>query len=79
MITWRSLPGFAATADIRVRGLCIARLHARRDAWRVQLLDGELTGPAGSLGDAKQEALRAFAEAVQDLPSDLRAALVRPV
>jgi hypothetical protein len=76
VIAWRDGPS-SSTADVRVRGLCLARLHARRDAWRVQLLDGELAGVAGSLGHAKVEALRALAEAVQGLPSDLRAALVR--
>ncbi len=76
MIAWRDVAG-GAKADVRVRGLCLARMHARRDAWRVQLLDGELAGPAGSLGQAKRAALEAFAAAVETLPTDLQLALSR--
>lgn len=76
MITWRSAPG-GATADVRLRGLCLARLHARKNAWRVQLLDGEIAGPAGSLGHAKRAALDAIAEALPELEIAVRTALAR--
>lgn len=76
MITWRSVPG-GATADVIVRGRTIARLHARRDAWRVEMLAGDLVGPAGSLGAAKRCALDTMAELLGELAGDLRAEINR--
>lgn len=74
VIAWHDGPS-SSVAYVRVRALCIARLHARRDGWRVELLDGELAGTAGSLGHAKRDALQALCDAVQHLPTDLRSAL----
>lgn len=69
MITWQqtSIAG-SYSAAVRLDGICIARLHARADAWQVEGLDGIKAGPAASVGHARRAALQALQALADILP-----------
>jgi hypothetical protein len=75
MIAWRNITAIHATADIRICGCAVARLHARPDRWTVELLDGTVNGAAGSLGHAKRAALEELAKLLPDIELAIQAAL----
>lgn len=75
MLTWRGVTPTHTTADIRLRGMAIARLHARPDRWSIELLDGCIEGSSGSLGQARRAALEGMAQLLPDLDLALQAAL----
>jgi hypothetical protein len=76
MITWQqtSIAG-SYSAAVRLDGICIARLHARADAWQVEGLDGIKAGPAASVGHARRAALQALADILPRLDVQVQQAL----
>jgi len=76
MITWQqtSIAG-SYSAAVRLDGICLARLHARADAWQIESLDGIKAGPAGSVGHARRAGLQALADILRRLEMQVQAAL----
>jgi len=76
MITWQqtSIAG-SYSAAVRLDGICLARLHARAEAWQVEGLDGIKAGPAGSVGHARRAALQALADILPRLEVQVQQAL----
>jgi hypothetical protein len=75
VITWRDVTANHCTADVRLRGMAVARLHARPERWSIELLDGCIDGPSGSLGQSRRAALQAMAQLLPELDLALQAAL----
>lgn len=75
MITWRDAPTESA-ADVRLRGMAVARLRVKPKRWEIQLMDGTIEGPAGSIGQGKRACLQALAAALDDLQVVVRASIL---
>ncbi len=76
-LDWQPTTG-GYTAALRVDGICIARLHARADAWQIEHLDGMATGTAGSVGHAKRAALQKLAAVLPRFQFEVDVALRTP-
>jgi hypothetical protein len=76
MLIWQrtSIAG-SYSAAVRLDGICLARLHARADAWQIESLDGIKAGSAGSVGHARRAALQALADILPRLEVRVQQAL----
>jgi hypothetical protein len=75
MITWRDTGMKSYCADLRFRGMTIARLEAYPHQWVINLLDGTMVGRAESLGHAKRGCLEELAKLLPDLEHEVQVAL----